>query len=459
MAEPVVLPDRGRSWAVLIGACQFTCLPELPAVHNNLRDLRSALTDPRFGVLDRDHCEIIDDPESPAVFMSRLRRAADRTDDLLLVYYAGHGLRHGRRDSLCLTLPASDPESLDGSSVPFEWVKDVLEDSHARTNLLLLDCCYSGMALGVMSAGLDRHDIEVRGTAVIASSPKNSLSHAPLGDQYTAFTGKMITLLRDGSPVLDEPLTVGALFKRLSAALVNEEFPRPLSKTTDTSGDLLVRQPPPPPRLPAVVDLPPTVPAVELGAEPVAGPVVEPAPVVPGPPVTDADPRVASPAKPAAVPKPAAGRSSTRLRFQLRLRTLQTLCTLTAVFLALAVSALAGVMSGEKATDELGSQASAMGTFLVLAGVTGVPFVVLRYRWTDLRRPKPTPLLSRSLIGRLVLSVCLLVLFGTMIGVLATGWGAGETSNTVLAIALTGEGAGFCAYELYRWRRSREVRR
>jgi hypothetical protein len=279
MSDVVSLPDRGRSRAVLIGASAFEHLTPLPAVRNNLADLRAALTHPDHGIIAPENCEIVDGPSSPRELMAPLRGAARRTDDLLLVYYAGHGLRHENRDELYLTAGETEADALAESAVSFNAVKDVLEGSSARTNLLVLDCCYSGMALSTMSGvAVEAREIAVSGSAVLASSPKNRKSHSPAGRRHTAFTGKMISLLEQGSPNDDELLTVNALYKRVSVALVREEFPRPLIKLTDTSGDLLVRRP-----APARPAPPPAVrsePAEPVPAEPV---VAEPTPQVPHP--------------------------------------------------------------------------------------------------------------------------------------------------------------------------------
>lgn len=461
MAESAVLPDRARSRAVLIGTAWFAHLPPLPAVHNNLRDLLTALTDPRIGILTPENCEIIDDPESAHTVMTRLQRAADRTDDFLLVYYAGHGLRHDRRDVLCLTLPVSDPDALDGSSVPFEWVKGVLENSHARTNLLLLDCCYSGMALGVMSGGLDRQDLEVRGTAVIASSPRNSTSQAPVGDRHTAFTGKMITLLRDGSPIPGEDLTVGTLYKRLSVALVKEEFPRPLLKITDTSGDLLVRQPtqvpsplttdsvpvrvlPAPPRVAAVQKVEPTpVPPPEQPTGSSTGPRQERAP--------DASDGSAADGLPDEPQRERRG--MTKRSLQARLRTLQSFYTLTVVFLAVGLDGLVGVMVGEESTDP--------GSILlggsIMTALTGVPLVLLRHRWAAVRASRPEPLLTRSVEGRVILGVCFALLMTMAISTLIDTLRVGPVSVGLPLMAAAG--AAYCGHLLYRWWLPREARR
>jgi hypothetical protein len=286
-----VLPRRELSRAVLIGTSDFQqSLPDLPAVSNNLVDLRTALTDEEVGILGWEQCVVVDSPDSPSSLITRLRSAAAAAQDLLLVYYAGHGIRADFRDELYLTVRQSRSDSPVDTCVPFEWVREVVRDSPARTKLLILDCCYSGMALGTMSSsGVDIRQIEVSGTTVMTSTPKNMPALAPPGDRHTAFTGELITLLRNGSLLADEPLTVAELFRSLRAAMSRRDLPEPKMRSDDTSSSLQLRkfQPPPPPEPEPVVVVP-----EPITPEPVVPEPVLPEPVVPEPVVTVPAPAV-----------------------------------------------------------------------------------------------------------------------------------------------------------------------
>lgn len=240
------LPQGEFSRAVLIGTSDFELserLPSLPAVQQNLVGLSEALRDSRSGILARDQCVIIDTPDSPASFLHRLRKVANQAEDLLLVYYAGHGIRHGTRDELYLTVRETNPDLLNGTAVPFSWLRETIENSPARTKLVILDCCYSGMALEMMSGDeIDSREIDIFGTSVIASAPKNQISHSPPGERYTAFTAELLDLLTNGPRITDQPLTVQNLYRGLLGAMSRRELPTPKMQTGDLSGDLLLRR-------------------------------------------------------------------------------------------------------------------------------------------------------------------------------------------------------------------------
>ena len=277
-----MLPRRELSRAVLIGTSDFErsdSLPNLPAIGNNLVDLRAALTDDEAGILGWEQCVVVDSPDTPSSLIGRLRSAARIAEDLLLVYYAGHGIRVGDREELYLTVRHSRADSPLDTCVPFDWVRDVVGSSPARTKLLILDCCYSGMALGAMSAGgVDGRQIEITGTTVITSAPRNSVSHSPPGERHTAFTGELITLLRSGSPLPEEPLTVSTLFLSLQAAMARRDLPQPKMRSDDTSGSLQLRQfqPPAPPPMVASMLAPVTVPDVIPAPAAIVPPEPEP---------------------------------------------------------------------------------------------------------------------------------------------------------------------------------------
>ena len=235
-------PDRQQSRIVLIGTSDYERsdkLPALPAIRNNLTGLMEAFTNPVTGVFPQDRCTVVDTPDSPKSLMQRLRRAAGETEDTLIIYYAGHGLL-GWGTKLYLSVRETDPDQLDGTAVPFEWIRDAIQDSPARIKVLILDCCFSGRAIGAMSsdsAALDQ--IDVTGTTVFTSTTANEVSHSLLDDRYTAFTGELIRILTEFN---DGPLYLGGLYRPLRAAMVRRGLPQPRSKVGDSSGSLVLRR-------------------------------------------------------------------------------------------------------------------------------------------------------------------------------------------------------------------------
>jgi hypothetical protein len=146
-----VLPDPGASRAVLVGASRYEYLEQLAAVSNNLRALAGLLCGPLSLQLPARHVSVVEDPAAADTVMGAVRKAAAEATDTLIVYFAGHGLVDSR-DGLSLALPHSESGRVE-TVLPYDWLREVLLlDSRAERHVVILDCCYSGRALGRMSA-------------------------------------------------------------------------------------------------------------------------------------------------------------------------------------------------------------------------------------------------------------------------------------------------------------------
>src|SRR5207302_8568350 len=112
-------------------------------------DLAAELSAQNVWGLPPGNCVVVPDPMSPADMLDPLTDAARTATDTLLFYYAGHGLPPPTGASLYLALPGSDRKRM-YTAVPYDHVREVLLNSRARRRIVILDCCYSGLALGPM---------------------------------------------------------------------------------------------------------------------------------------------------------------------------------------------------------------------------------------------------------------------------------------------------------------------
>jgi hypothetical protein len=428
------------SRAILIGTSVFTGLPNLPAVRNNLTDLADALTNPATGILPRDRCTVVSTPDSTATFMRNLREAARQAEDFLLVYYAGHGVRDQiHNDRLYLAVRETDPDGPDGTAVPFESVRDVIQQSMARTRVLLLDCCYSGLAVGAMSAmAVDAHEVAVRGTAVITSSPSNKRSLSPEGDRHTAFTGELITLLQRGSRVDGEQLTVGSAFRSLRNVLVQRHLPEPKMKLTDTGSDILLRRSPPAPT-PRPLSRPAQTPRairqpVQISPEqrtvPVLTPVAAPSPAAELPRV---------PARPGIVKTAMKDLGWFALWF----------CV------AVGVALLVGGFGTEIATGQGGSTGIVGIVFTVMCGIPAAMRMqyLRKHVRSSPRLGELSPLLAKARVPLSILGLAVFAISALTATVSTTAGTSTVVYSTVTNVTMTTlviEGAVACAYKLYR---------
>ncbi|MGH3833117.1 MAG: caspase family protein [Pseudonocardiaceae bacterium] len=237
-------PDPVRSRAVLIGASHFTAagpdLPDIPAVQANLTALRYALTSPDTGVLRPELCRVLIDPTSVDEVGTALSEQAATATDLLLVYYAGHGLVDDR-GRLHLALAHTHPHRARWTAFPLELLREEIANSAAATRVLVLDCCFSGRAIEAMAddQGVISGQLEVAGTYTLTSTTANAPSHAPAGDRFTAFTGAFLRALDDA-----DPLTLDQIFVAVDRDLVAQNLPRPQRRAVNTAGNLALSRGP-----------------------------------------------------------------------------------------------------------------------------------------------------------------------------------------------------------------------
>ena len=242
------LPDPARSHVVLIGTATHareSDLPDLPAVANNLTDLARALADPLHGWLTPQSHTVIRDPAGAHDLGPLLVDIAQRPDELLLIYFAGHGLLDAR-GNLYLALAGTRCSSLRYTAFPYDGIRDAVLDSPAANRVVILDCCYSGRAVDVMNdpEGSAYDQINIAGTYVLTATTAITTARAPADARHTAFTGELINLLRTGDVDAPDPLTLDHIYRQLHRRLARSGHPRPQQRDTDGAAQLaLARNP------------------------------------------------------------------------------------------------------------------------------------------------------------------------------------------------------------------------
>ncbi|MFI9809935.1 caspase domain-containing protein [Streptomyces sp. NPDC052301] len=235
-------PDGAASRVVLIGCSEFDAidLPAIPAVKSNLADLRSALTHETHGILLPEHCRVLADPADHRSVGMALAQAAREAEDLLLVYYTGHGLLD--EDGLLhLALSSTDPGHVGFTGVPADLVKRYLGRARARLRVLVLDCCFSGRAVAAMTetGSLLTAQLDVSGTYTLTSTTATAPSHAPPGQRHTAFTAALLDALNQ-----PQPLTLDDIHQHIDTVLQGAGLPRPQKRSVNAAGDLALARGP-----------------------------------------------------------------------------------------------------------------------------------------------------------------------------------------------------------------------
>jgi WD40 repeat protein len=236
--------SEGARRAVLIGTGRHgsdSGLPDVPSVATTVDDVAAALT--QSCGFTRNDIDVVTDPGSQAEIGHAIARAAEAADDLLLVYYVGHGVvcKDGMLH-LCTTETVNDPQAVRYTGLPYRVISAGLRASRARHRVVILDCCFAGRALDSASLGEPDGDsladqASLQGGFVLTATRRFVPAIARQGARHTAFTGELLRLLRDGDPGGPAQITLRHAYRHLSRVLADRGLPQPRCRADDAIGD------------------------------------------------------------------------------------------------------------------------------------------------------------------------------------------------------------------------------
>ncbi|MBH0120022.1 caspase family protein [Rhodococcus sp. CX] len=238
------LPDSELSRAILIGTSTYAAesgFGSLPSVSKNLIDLESFLAD-NTGLR---HIKAVSNPPDANAIVDALETAIDEASDLLLFYYAGHGVAPG--GELKLTHSSSRLDRAKYTTVDYSAIREDILRSHAAIKFVILDCCYSGAAFGsgTMAAGSSDPGIALDELSVIegayvltATDTRTKYAESTGPGGCTAFTGTLLKVLKSGIPSGHELLTIGEVFPILKSQLRSANNPIPRARGGNSASSL-----------------------------------------------------------------------------------------------------------------------------------------------------------------------------------------------------------------------------
>ncbi|MGA5552388.1 hypothetical protein [Streptomyces pseudogriseolus] len=105
--------------------------------------------------------------------------------------------------------------------------------------MVVLDCCYSGLALGRMSAGTGFADqAAVEGSFLLVAAAETRTALAPVGEPYTAFTGALLEALGQGIPGGPALVDLGALYRHLRLTMEARGHPVPQARDRNSGAQV-----------------------------------------------------------------------------------------------------------------------------------------------------------------------------------------------------------------------------
>lgn len=227
-------PDPQKSSCVLIGVSDYSPLPRLQAVKQNVLQLEKALKDPAIWGIPGDRVHTVPYPHRAAAIQEAIAAAASEATDTLLVYYAGHGL-YDKDDKLLLALPEATGEDT-RETIPWKKLAELIRNANCNRRVVWLDCCYAGLGVPDKEAP-DQESLpaligvaKVDATYMLVAAQRHEEASAPDGEECTAFTGELLNVLRKGiapGPPAQEFLSLNDIHQETRDALGNKRRPKP----------------------------------------------------------------------------------------------------------------------------------------------------------------------------------------------------------------------------------------
>jgi len=217
---PLKTEVDGRRLALLVATASYNdrTLQQLRSPGQDAQQLENVLADPAIGGFDV--VPLIDTPKDRVerTIAEFCRNAAPR--DLILLYLSCHGVLDDRGRLYYATVN-TEREWLSATAIRADWLNEQLEDSPARSQIVILDCCHSGaFAKGTKgdSALALEGRFEGRGRILLTASRATEYSFEgdrPIGVGATSvFTSALVDGLTSGEADVDKDglVTVSNLY-------------------------------------------------------------------------------------------------------------------------------------------------------------------------------------------------------------------------------------------------------
>jgi len=139
-------PQKPQIYALLLGNGSYTdsTINPLPKATHDVTAMQQILTTPHIGRIP---------PENVSAPLNLTLREAKRVisdffgnrqrENLLIFYYSGHGLRD-REGRLYLAMQDTTKQYLIDEALPVSFIAEKMSQSRAKSQIIILDCCYSG---------------------------------------------------------------------------------------------------------------------------------------------------------------------------------------------------------------------------------------------------------------------------------------------------------------------------
>jgi formylglycine-generating enzyme required for sulfatase activity/uncharacterized caspase-like protein len=198
--------------ALLIGVSEYEVgLNPLPAAVKDVVALERILKDSEMG--DFDEVKVLTNPEPQAMQYEVETLFSGRSkDDFVLLFFSGHGIKDDNNNlyfATRITKKSAKGDLIRSTAVPARFVHEVMNNSRAKRQAIILDCCFSG-AFDPSLQSKDDGSVDLQGQlgsegrVVLTSSSSTQYSFEQQGSDLSLYTRYLIEGIETGAGDLDE---------------------------------------------------------------------------------------------------------------------------------------------------------------------------------------------------------------------------------------------------------------
>ena len=198
--------------ALLIGVSEYEVgLNPLPAAVKDVVALERILKDSEMG--DFDEVKILTNPDPQAMRSEVETLFSGRSkDDFVLLFFSGHGIKDDSNNlyfATRITKKSAKGDLIRSTAVEARFVHEVMNNSRAKRQAIILDCCFSGAfdpnLLSKDDGSVDlQGQLGAEGRVVLTSSSSTQYSFEQQGSDLSLYTRYLIEGIETGAGDRDE---------------------------------------------------------------------------------------------------------------------------------------------------------------------------------------------------------------------------------------------------------------
>lgn len=233
--------------ALLIGNSTFPAEAKLPSLHypeNDVDALNELRTSEDHGIFSAP-CVLKNRPSQDVRECANEVLNLAQRDELVLIYYAGHG-KLNRRGRLHLATVDTRLSTLEATSFPVSSLREFIEISRSKRIVVILDCCYSGAACDVFTRGTPEDSLQQfasgRGVHLLTASTGTQVAEEREQDRHGIFTKHLVEGIRSGGADQDGDGWVGVeeLYRYVHRHVLEDGAQEPTMINLEKAGELII---------------------------------------------------------------------------------------------------------------------------------------------------------------------------------------------------------------------------